>query len=449
MDAISDFKGKTANVTLKGSWKSGESWYSGGYWHYEKKSYKPGENRLFTFNGYFLKKDTDLKRNMIPAIAFTGGVGLLNNEFFPISSFDYSSLSIIDEDYVKVKKDWSYGLISRNKETGLFEVKIPCHYDNLGLSSSGYIKVCKGNRWGGVNQNDEIVVPIEYESIGEITNNMIVVKKNSLVGACDITGKEIIEDRKPFAEDLEIGIFFEKYGLIDSQGNNILDFKYNSISLIDEKCIKADQDVFKLDGELLCSNITDVKQLNNGMIICKNFGSLLVFDHKLHKLLEEYAIRNISDFTDGKAVVELIDGKTGSITEDGEIIAECVEPLTANLSKQKKMGSWGVTTANNEWLYPAKYDEITTFGMDRFILLTGYSITIINHFGKLIKEVDNVRYVSLLNESLIKVKSRGLYGICNADGVFVLQCIYTDISEASNGYIITKKNRKIWNLEIK
>ena len=442
VDAISDFKGKTANVTLKGSWKSGESWYSGGYWHYEKKSYKPGENRLFTFNGYFLKKDTDLKRNMIPAIAFTGGVGLLNNEFFPISSFDYSSLSIIDEDYVKVKKDWSYGLISRNKETGLFEVKIPCHYDNLGLSSSGYIKVCKGNRWGVVNQNDEIVVPIEYESIGEITNNKIVVKKNSLVGACDITGKEIIEDRKPFAEDLEIGIFFEKYGLIDSQGNNILDFKYNSISLIDEKCIKADQDVFKLDGELLCSNITDVKQLNNGMIICKNFGSLLVFDHKLHKLLEEYAIRNISDFTDGKAVVELIDGKTGSITEDGEIIAECVEPLTANLSKQKIMGSWGVTTANNEWLYPAKYDEITTFGMDRFILLTGYSITIINHFGKLIKEVDNVRYVSLLNESLIKVKSRGLYGICNADGVFVLQCIYTDISEASNGYIITKKTEK-------
>ena len=336
VDAISDFKGKTANVTLKGSWKSGESWYSGGYWHYEKKSYKPGENRLFTFNGYFLKKDTDLKRNMIPAIAFTGGVGLLNNEFFPISSFDYSSLSIIDEDYVKVKKERSYGLISRNKETGLFEVKIPCHYDNLGLSSSGYIKVCKGNRWGVVNQNDEIVVPIEYESIGEITNNKIVVKKNSLVGACDITGKEIIEDRKPFAEDLEIGIFFEKYGLIDSQGNNILDFKYNSISLIDEKCIKADQDVFKLDGELLCSNITDVKQLNNGMIICKNFGSLLVFDHKLHKLLEEYAIRNISDFTDGKAVVELIDGKTGSITEDGEIIAECVEPLTANLSKQKK-----------------------------------------------------------------------------------------------------------------
>lgn len=314
VDAISDFKGKTANVTLKGSWKSGESWYSGGYWHYEKKSYKPGENRLFTFNGYFLKKDTDLKRNMIPAIAFTGGVGLLNNEFFPISSFDYSSLSIIDEDYVKVKKERSYGLISRNKETGLFEVKIPCHYDNLGLSSSGYIKVCKGNRWGVVNQNDEIVVPIEYESIGEITNNKIVVKKNSLVGACDITGKEIIEDRKPFAEDLEIGIFFEKYGLIDSQGNNILDFKYNSISLIDEKCIKADQDVFKLDGELLCSNITDVKQLNNGMIICKNFGSLLVFDHKLHKLLEEYAIRNISDFTDGKAVVELIDGKTGSIT---------------------------------------------------------------------------------------------------------------------------------------
>ena len=442
IDAISDFKGKTANVTLKGRWKSGESWYSGGYWHYEKKSYKPGESRLFTFNGFFLKETADLKKNVIPAIAFKGGVGLLNKELNPISSFDYSALSLIDEENVKVKKEWKYGLLCLNKETNLFEEIIPCQYDNLELSEFGNIKVCNGNKWGVINYNNKIVVPIQYDSIEDITESKIYVIKNSRRGVCDYTGKEIIEDRRTFTTNLEIGKFFEKYGIIDAQGNKVLDFKYDSISLIDDKCIKADQDLFKLDGELLCSNITDVKKLKNGILICKGFGCLLVFNNKLRQLLREYAIRNISDFVNGKALVELLDGKKGFITEDGEIVTECVEPLTEDLSKQKIMGSWGVKSTNNEWLYPAKYDEIITFGTNHFILVTDYSITIIDNLGVLIKEISNVRYISQINESLFKVKSKGLYGICNADGEFVLQCRYTDISEAPNGYIITQKTEK-------
>lgn len=443
IDAISDFKGKIANVTLKGRWQSGRSWYSGGYWHYEKKSYKQGESRLFTFNGFFLKETTDLNKKIIPAVAFKGGVGLLNNKLIPISSFDYSALSLLDEENVKVKKEWKYGLLCINKETHLFEETIPCQYDNLELSEFGNIKVCNGNKWGVINYNNITVVPIQYESIEEITENKIYVKKNSRKGACDYTGKEIIEDRKPFSSNLEIGKFFEKYGIIDAHDNNLLDFEYDSIILIDDKCIKADHDLFKLDGELLCSNISEVNKLKNGMIICKGIGSLLVFDNKLNKLLGDYPIRNISDFVDGKAVVELLDGKKGYITEDGEIITECVEPLTGNLSKQKIMGRWGVKTDNNEWLYPAKYDEIIAVGADSFILVTEYSITIINKLGVLKREINDVRYISQINDSLLKLRSKGLYGICNTEGELVLNCRYTDISEAPNGYIITQKTEKI------
>ena len=439
VDAIGDFEGKTASLTLKGRWKSGESWFSGGYWHYEKKSYQPGENRLFSFNGYILKETADLKRDVIPSVAFTGGGGLLNKEFTPISPFDYSALSMIDDDNVKVKKERLYGLICRNKETGMFEERIPCLYDNLDLSSFGYIKVCKGNRWGVVNQNNEIVVPIAYDSIGEITETKLSVKKDSHVGACNKNGKEIIEDRKPFAANLEIGKFFEKYGIIDADGNNLLDFKYNSITLLNNVCIKADQDLFKLNGDLLCSNVSDVKILKNGMIICKQFFGVLVYDRRLRQLFENYAIKDISDFVDGTATVELYDGKKGTITEDGQIVTECVEPLGENLTKQKIMGSWGVKNVDDEWLYQAKFDEVISIGNNVIILITEISFTIIDSQGGLIKKFEDVRYDSLINDFLIKVKSKGRYGLCNIDGDYILPCIYSDISATSEGYVLTQK----------
>ena len=446
VDAISDFEGKTAKIILKGRWKPGESWNCGGYWFYEKKSYIPGGNGLFTFNGFILKDTIDLGKPVIPAEAFTGGFGLLNKEFCPISSFDYSALSLIDDDIVKVMKERHYGLISKNKVTGLFEEKIPCLYDKLELSTFGYIKVCNDNKWGVINQNNEIVVPLKYDSIGEITESKIYVKKNSRAGACDNTGKEIIEDRRPFATDLEIGRFFGKYGIINADGSNLLDFKYNSISLINDICIKADRDLFKLNGELLCSNIDDVKILNNGMMICRHKGSIIFFDSKFHKLLEEYNISDISDFKKGKAIVKLVGGKKGAITEDGQIVIERVEQLSENLVKQKIMGNWGVKTTDDKWLYPAKYDDIICLENNVIILGAENYFTIIDNKGILIKEFEGAKFISQINNSLFLVKSKGRFGICNSTGDYILQCYYSDIRETINGYIIIQKTEKagVW-----
>ena len=446
IDEISDFEGKTAYVTLKGKWKSGGSWFNGRFWQYEKKSYIPGEKRIFTYNGFFLKV-ADLNNDIIPSESFSGGVGLLNKNLSPISSYNYSALSLIDERNAKVRKEWDFGLISKNEETGFFEEIIPCQYYDLEISMYDFVKVCNGSRWGKhtwgvVNRNNEIIVPIEYDSIGEITENKIYVKKNSRLGVCDNTGKEIIEDRKPFTQNLEIGKFFGKYGIIDTNGNNLLDFAYDSISLINDKCIKADQDIFKLNGELLCSKILDVKTLNNGMIICNQSGSKLIYDDKLCRLLKGYFILDISDFIDGKAIVELLDGKKGTITEDGHILPESVEPLNEKLTKQMILGSWGIKTIDDQWLYPAKYDEIITIGDFGFVLVAQNSFIIINNEGALIKEFEGVRYDSPINESLIKVKSRGCYGICDLNGDYLLPCNYSDVSVISNGFVLIQKTIK-------
>ena len=502
VDAISDFEGKTASLTLNGSWKT-RTQLRYGYRHYYKK-YQPGENRLFTFNGYTLEKAADLEKNFIPAVAFTGESGLLNQEFLPITPFDYSELSVLDDDRVKVKKESGYGLLCRNKETGLFEARIPCLYDDLKVSSFGYevckgnrwgvvdkeneivvpieydstsvldddrvkvkkesgygllcrnketglfearipclyddlkvssfgYEVCKGNRWGVVDKENEIVVPIEYDSIGEITEERISVEKDSHVGAYDKNGKEIIEGRQPFATNLEIGKFCDKYGIIDADGNILLDFKYNSISLLNDVCIKADGNLFKLNGELLCSDVSDVKVLTNGMVICKTIkDNCLVYNSRLCQLFENYAIREVSDFVDGKATVELFGGKKGLITEDGQVVTESAEPLGDKLTKQKIMGSWGVKNADDEWIYPAKYEKIVSIGDNAILLIAADSFTIIDSQGSLVKEFEQAIYDSLINGSLIKFKSGRSYGLLDYNGKSIIECGELDITVQDN-----------------
>ena len=443
VDSISDFVGITSNVTLKGKWKPGESWFNGSYWQYEKKAYIPGEKRLFTYNGYFLKETVDLSKAIIPAISFTGGVGLLNNEFCPMSPFCYSAVSLVDDNNAIVKKggkyDGKYGLLGKDIESSLFKEIIPCVYDNLKTSTSGYVKVCNGNKWGVVNSKNETIVSIQYESIGDITDSKIIVKKNSRIGACDLTGAEIVEDKQLLTDKLIVGKVFEKYGLTDIDGETVLEFKYNSISLLENKCIKADNSLFMLNGELLCSNVFNIELLDNSLMICKSQAGISIYDKRLCRLLEEYHIKNISNFENGKAVVELYSGKKGTITKDGRIVPENEEPLLGALTKQKIMGSWGVKAENSEWLYPAKYDDVIVLNHNRIALVSQSSLSLINDKGVLIKELEDCIFDSQINESLIKVKSRFSFGIIDIDGNIIQECCYSEIRKSSLGLILTKK----------
>ena len=442
VDSISDFEGKTANVTLKGRWKSGESWFNGSFWQYEKKAYIPGEKRLFTFNGYFLKENVDLIKAIIPAISFTGEVGLLNNGFYPMSPFCYSAVSLVDDNNAVVKNggeyDGKYGLLCKDIESGLFKEIIPCLYDNLKISTNGYVKVCNGNKWGVVNSKNEIIVPIQYESVGDITDNRIIVKRNSRLGACDLTGAEIIEDKQAFTDNLEIGKMFEKYGIIDSSGNIVLDFKYDSVLLLENKVIKADDSLFKLSGELLCSNILDVNILNNGYIICKSHLGLLVFNQKFERLLTDYCVVNMSDFDCGQSIVELSNGKKGIIADNGQILPDKEEPLFGGLLKQRIMGYWGVKQGDI-CLYPAKYEDIIVLSNSRIVLLSPKSFTIIDEKGAMIKEVKDGKFISPISGTLLKIQVGSKFGIINIDGDTMQECSYSDIQESSSGFIVTKK----------
>ena len=405
VDSIEEFDGRTVKVILKRRLREDEEhWINGWYYDYIKMK------RLLTDNGYWLSGNADLSKDVVSAMAFGGGAGVLDGQFNPVSSFEYNVVTLIDDCNVKAKKDGHYGLLRKNNKTGMYEEAVPCNYENLEMSEYGevfvrkagkyglmglvdesgvyeeivpcdytylvalnesflktnidgkfgllkkrsdgrmyeevipclfdnlslvdeeyvkaqkgskngllrlgnnmgafeqlipcdyddlevskygYIKVCNGRKWGVVDSDNVVVLPTKYDSVGRITRKVIYVSNGEYKGTCDLSGQEIKEDVQLFTDNLYIGTFLGKYGLSDKDGNTVLDYKYNTISLLDNSCIRADDCVFMNNGELLCSNVKSIQILGNGTMICTSGECVFLYDNDLHQLLKDYRITSI------------------------------------------------------------------------------------------------------------------------------------------------------------
>lgn len=301
----------------------------------------------------------------------------------------------------------------------------------------GYVKVCARKKWGVIGPDCKVVIPLKYQSIGEISSNQIQVQKDNLWGVCTLSGKEIVEDLQFLGANLLIGKIFEKYGLTDVKGKTVLPYEYDNIELIGSYCIKADNDLFTLNGKLLQSNVNEVQTLENGIIICKSYNQIYIYDSSLCRLLEQYCIKTISEFHDGKAEIVLTNGKFGMITDAGEICEDMSEPLFNGMTKNRILESWGIKDACGKWLYPATFKSIIKLSK-HIILNSENSFSILNEQGDLINNVNGVNFVSQVNEDLLKVYSHSKYGLCDFKGVIRTECKFDDIDTTSSNYLLTR-----------
>lgn len=73
---------------------------------------------------------------------------------------------------VQVKRDGKYGYINLNGD-----VQVPIIYDDIGRFSEGLLAVCKDEKWGFVNGNGEEVVPLIYDDAGNFSQGLAKVVK--------------------------------------------------------------------------------------------------------------------------------------------------------------------------------------------------------------------------------------------------------------------------------
>lgn len=220
------------------------------YYKYNKfrkriSDYKKSNIYNFTNNSSnteLKKVRLDLKTNkIIDSSSFIFNVkGIVKdyNESFISYNYtnDISALSVNEYlNYIIYKKKKKRGVILKNKI-------IPAIYDSIGkpflvkgMDPMILVGVLKNKKmkWGIINSNGKSVFPLEYDEIiiPNIKYDLKKIKKASQTNVSSFITKEIIGQYDGFYQNHKIIVKKnEKYGLINANGNKVLNCEYDKIT---------------------------------------------------------------------------------------------------------------------------------------------------------------------------------------------------------------------------
>ncbi|MFT4660702.1 MAG: hypothetical protein ACI8XB_000970 [Patiriisocius sp.] len=165
-------------------------------------------------------------------------IGYLNNAneiVIPISyDLDKNNARLHDfnGDFTRVKKNGKYGVIDMN---GL--IILPIEYDSLGLPSENFVSFRNKGKWGyrELQKSKRIIEPI-YDEVFGFNRGISLVRTGNLFGVIDPNGINVLQEEYSWIVSEEsIGLLIvEKNGLkglIDRDNNLILGFKYKEIEV--------------------------------------------------------------------------------------------------------------------------------------------------------------------------------------------------------------------------
>jgi len=267
----------------------------------------------------------------------------------------------------------------------------------------------------------------------------------------------------------------EKWGVIDTKGNIIIDPTYNEMIVIPDKT----KDVFVCMENVDYNNNTYSSKAidKNGNQLYTNYEKVEVIynNDKNYNLSYEESILKVQK--DGKyglinlegkevlpcnydeiksivgtkgVVITVKDGKQGLVDSVGKIIIENnyseIKPLTNKYENgfivKNDNGKYGVIKYNKTVALEEKYDDIkNVYGNSMYTVKEGNSWKVINEEGKTILEngFTDIKFINA--DNIIYVKD-GKYGISNTIGQEIILNEYEELSYAFTGMFIAKKDGK-------
>ena len=369
-------------------------------------------------------------------------------------------------------------------------------YDDMGEFSEGLVRVGKRinkeeYRYGVMDSNGKLIVPMKYTWIDDFSNGMAVVRSgdanegDTKTGAIDKNGKEVVPLK------YENIYSFNKYGLaivstgwddnskglINQKGEMVVSSQYNMIYEIDESELYLAEKIegtsttcglINYKGELLTSdkysnfeNYADLK-----MLVLKNIkddGTMdkaAMFNYDGKSLLPPES-NYISDKQEN-GVFFVRKGKNeevrfGLVDAKGEVLYpftlsthDNFENGLARVSKGKNYDQWGLLDASGKEIVPCENDYIFPFseGLATFKDKDGkYGFydkkgAVALDLGK---EYDELEYFS---DGLCAVKKNGKYGYIDKKGKLVIPCKFDEVDIFIRGLARIYKTDKLGNRRI-
>jgi len=293
------------------------------------------------------------------------GILAKNNNIFALYSLDGTELLPCEYDFNK-KKYYEYNLtafgeIIKNGKYGFiddeFNIFIPCTYENAKYFSYGIAAVMKGDKWGYINKNNEMIISPKYEDAGNFKKNGYASvkynKKWGIINSCGEEKGEFIYDDEIFfkKDDHAVVKKRKKFGCIDTNGIEFIRCRFDYMSVFNngfaQAKIKDSYGFINRDDSVVVDfNYDDVSDFQSVFIITdvETGEGELVFLARV-KMNDKLGVINEK----GKRVTDIVYDHIYEFTDDEEYYSNGY----ARVSRDDK---YGMIDHTGKLVIPCKYD---------------------------------------------------------------------------------------------
>ena len=139
--------------------------------------------------------------------------------------------------FPKAENGWLFPVFNEDEKCGLMnldgEIILPLEYDSVSEFSENLTRIEKYGKYGFVNTMGEIVVPLIYDYIGALSNDLAAVEKDGKWGFVNANGEIVIpleyDDVYDFSEGLGAVYKGGKWGVVNTKGEVVLPVEYDEI----------------------------------------------------------------------------------------------------------------------------------------------------------------------------------------------------------------------------
>ncbi len=281
--------------------------------------------------------------------------GLVDNAGNVIIDNTYADIKPLTDKYENgfvVKNNSSqYGLVNYTKQTVL-----ECKYNEiLPVTGSDMYVVKNNDSLELVKKGDESVLKLTgYDDVVSIDGENIIVKKGNNYGVIDTEGNTVLnaeyQDLSYLYNDKYIAKKNDKYGIIDITGSEVIPFKYTKITYMSEEgFIEADNedgttDLLDTNLTVKCTGIVSEINTTYSFVKVRENGEYKYYKYTLEEEDQKDAYPSNTIFLSKK------DGKYGFVDKNGIVIVDYIyddatEENKFGYAAVKKDGKWGAIDA--------------------------------------------------------------------------------------------------------
>ncbi len=377
------------------------------------------------------------------------------------SSFpDYPFVNELESDYKL--QNYIFLPVSKNEKWGyineLGQEMIPAQFDEASLFSDGLAVVVKNNKSGYINKAGKTVLSFIYDDAENFRNGSAVIMKDSLYGLINRIGEILInpeyEELGDPVDGICVGVKKGKYGFIAKNGKVLTQFVYDLATDFKEGFAIVSLDdkygiINSLGKYVVEPTYEDVIPIGSNRLKVANDELWGIIDYH-GKIIQPLIYDAIGDYGNGLALVAHA-GKYGYVNDTGALripIKYLYSSVVLNTGKFEK--GYVLLKIKGKQILSDSSGMIISFpGIENYGLPSEGFFPVMKNkkwgysdFSGKIKIGNKFEDAGTFQNGVALVRSKGLYGMIDTTGSFIISPIYDKLIIQDNFIVVLKEGKK-------